>query len=63
MRARPVTTLEPQDTAPLSEVTHVEEAQQRIALLDGIQRGERAYEQGRSVSQAVAEARMTRWLK
>ena len=37
--------------------------QRRVAVLEGIARGERAVEQGRVVTHAKARARMARWLK
>ena len=36
---------------------------QRVALLEGIARGERAVDQGRVLSHAQARTRMSRWLK
>lgn len=35
---------------------------QRLAILEGIARGERAIEEGRVVSHAEAKTRMARWL-
>lgn len=37
--------------------------QQRISLLEGIARGEKAIEEGRTLSHAQAKQRMARWLK
>jgi hypothetical protein len=37
--------------------------QKRIALLEGIARGERAVEDGGVVTRAQAKQRMSRWLK
>lgn len=48
--------------AYLVDVASYEETQQRIALLEGIARGERALDEGRSVTHAVAKQRMKRWL-
>jgi prevent-host-death family protein len=36
---------------------------QRLTILEGIARGERAIEEGRVVSHAEARKRMARWLK
>jgi predicted transcriptional regulator len=37
--------------------------QQRMALLEGIARGERAFEEGRVLTQAETRKRMSRWLE
>jgi predicted transcriptional regulator len=37
--------------------------QRRLALLEGIARGERAIAEGRTLSQAEVKRRMRRWLK
>jgi predicted transcriptional regulator len=37
--------------------------QQRMKLLEGIARGERAFEEGRVLTHAQARRRMARWLK
>jgi prevent-host-death family protein len=50
-------------SAYLVDVATFEALQQRLALLEGIARGERAIEQGRTVTQAKARRRMARWLK
>jgi prevent-host-death family protein len=50
-------------SAYLVDVATFEALQQRLALLEGIARGERAIEQGRTVPQAKARRRMARWLK
>ena len=50
-------------TAYLVDVTTYESLQQRMGLLEGIARGERAIEDGRTVSHAEAKRRMKRWLK
>ena len=50
-------------TAYLIDVATYESLQQRMCLLEGIARGERAIEDGRTVSHAEAKRRMKRWLK
>jgi prevent-host-death family protein len=50
-------------SAYLIDVESYEFMQQRMALLEGIARGEMAVAEGRVVSQAQAKARMARWLK
>jgi prevent-host-death family protein len=50
-------------TAYLVDVASYEKQQQRMALLEGIARGERAIDEGRVLSQARAKSRMARWLK
>jgi prevent-host-death family protein len=50
-------------SAYLVDVETFEALQQRVSLLEGIARGERAIEQGRVVSHPKARARMARWLK
>jgi prevent-host-death family protein len=49
--------------AYLVDVKTYDELQRRLAVLQGIARGERAIEEGRTLSQAEAKARMSRWLK
>jgi prevent-host-death family protein len=49
--------------AYLVDVASYDELQRRLALLQGIARGERAIEGGRTLSQAHARTRMSRWLK
>jgi prevent-host-death family protein len=49
--------------AYLVDVKTYDELQRRLAVLQGIARGERAIEQDRTLSQAEAKARMSRWLK
>ena len=49
--------------AYLVDVETFQALKQRVALLEGIARGERAVEQGRVLSHAQARARMRRWLK
>ena len=48
--------------AYLLDVNTFETMYARIALLEGIARGERAIEEGRVVSHAEAKKRMKRWL-
>lgn len=50
-------------SAYLIDVESYEFMQQRMALLEGIARGEMAVAEGRVVSQAQAKSRMARWLK
>jgi prevent-host-death family protein len=49
--------------AYLVDVKTYDELQRRLAVLQGIARGERAIEEGRTLSQAEAKTRMSRWLK
>ena len=48
--------------AYLVDVETYEDTQRRLAILEGIARGERAIEEGRVVSHAEAKKRMARWL-
>ena len=48
--------------AYLVDVETYERLNQRLAILEGIARGERAIEQGRVVSHAEAKKRLARWL-
>jgi prevent-host-death family protein len=50
-------------SAYLVDVETYESLQRRMSLLEGIARGERALEEGRTVSHAEAKRRMSRWLK
>jgi prevent-host-death family protein len=50
-------------SAYLVDVQSYEALQRRMHLLEGIARGEMAVEDGRTVTQAQARKRMTRWLK
>lgn len=50
-------------TAYLVDVRTFEMLQARMTLLDGIARGEKAVEDGRTVTHAQARRRMARWLK
>jgi len=48
--------------AYLVDVETDEDTLRRIAMLEGIARGERAIEEGRVVTHAEAKKRMARWL-
>jgi prevent-host-death family protein len=50
-------------SAYLVDVESYEGLLRRIALLEGIARGEKAIEDGRTLSQAQARKRLARWLK
>jgi prevent-host-death family protein len=50
-------------TAYLVDVETYESLQKRMTLLEGIARGEKAIEEGRTVTHAQAKKRMARWLK
>jgi prevent-host-death family protein len=50
-------------SAYLVDVETYELLQRRMKLLEGIARGERAIEEGRTVSHAQAKQRLSRWLK
>ena len=50
-------------SAYLVDVETYEAMQRRIRLLEGIARGEKAAEEGRTLSHASAKKRMARWLK
>lgn len=50
-------------SAYLLDVDSFERLQQRMAVLEGIARGEMAVAEGRVVSHTDAKARMGRWLK
>ena len=50
-------------SAYLVDVESFESLKRRVKLLEGIARGERAIEDGRTVSHEEAESRMSRWLK
>jgi prevent-host-death family protein len=50
-------------SAYLVDVETYELQQQRMALLEGIARGEMAVAEGRVLSHAEAKTRMARWLK
>ncbi len=50
-------------SAYLVDVETYERLQARMALLEGIARGERAIEEGRTLTHAQAKQRLARWLK
>ena len=50
-------------SAYLVDVDSYEKLQAKMKLLEGIARGERAVDEGRTVSNAQAKAKMARWLK
>lgn len=50
-------------SAYLVDVETYEILQRRMSLLEGIARGERALEEGRTLNHAQAKQRMARWLK
>ncbi|MGH8510251.1 MAG: type II toxin-antitoxin system Phd/YefM family antitoxin [Gammaproteobacteria bacterium] len=50
-------------SAYLVDVETYERLQRRMSLLEGIARGERAIEEGRTLSHAQAKQRMARWLR
>ncbi|MGH8469990.1 MAG: type II toxin-antitoxin system Phd/YefM family antitoxin [Gammaproteobacteria bacterium] len=50
-------------SAYLVDVETYEALQRRMSLLEGIARGERAIEEGRTLSHAQAKQRMARWLR
>jgi prevent-host-death family protein len=49
--------------AYLVDVATYEKTQRRLAILEGIARGERAIEEGRVVGHWEAKKRMARWLR
>ena len=50
-------------SAYLVDVETYEAQQLRLRLLEGIARGEKAVEEGRTLTHAQAKKRMARWLK
>ena len=50
-------------SAYLVDVETYDALQQRMRLLEGIARGEKAVEEGRTFTHAQAKKRMKRWLK
>ena len=50
-------------SAYLVDVESYELLQRRMKLLEGIARGEKAIEEGRTVTNAQARQRLARWLK
>ena len=66
MAARGQTVLITQHGRPaayLVDVATYERTQRRVALLEGIARGERAVEERRVVGHSEAKKRMARWLR
>lgn len=61
-RAPVVITEHGRSAAVLLDVQSYEDLLHRIALLEGIARGERAYVEGRVVSHKDAKKRLSRWL-
>jgi len=51
-----------QSAAVLLDVATYEEMKRRLALLEGLARGERAFSEGRVVSHRAAKKRLSRWL-
>ena len=49
-------------TAYLVDVETFERLQQRLSILENVARGERAVEDGRTLSHAKANKRLARWL-
>ena len=49
--------------AYLLDVDTYETLQRRVAILEGIARGERALEEGRTLTHDQAKERLARWLK
>ena len=52
-----------QHGVPSAYLVDVETLQRRMTLLEGIARGEKAIEEGRSLTHKQAKQRMSRWLK
>lgn len=50
-------------SAYLVDVESYDLLQQRMKLLEGIARGEKAIEEGRTLTHAQAKQRLSRWLK
>jgi prevent-host-death family protein len=50
-------------SAYLVDVESFDRLQTRMNILEGIARGERAVEEGRTLTQDEAKAKMSRWLK
>ncbi len=50
-------------SAYLVDVESYEQLQAKMKLLEGIARGDRAVDEGRTVSNAQAKQKMARWLK
>jgi prevent-host-death family protein len=49
--------------AYLVDVEAYDALQKRVSLLEGIARGEKAVEEGRTLTHSQAKQRMSRWLK
>ena len=49
-------------TAYLVDVDTFSEMRRKLALLEGIARGEKAFQEGRIVTHAEAKKRLSRWL-
>tara|TARA_R100000951_G_scaffold109557_1_gene106792 strand:- start:964 stop:1107 length:144 start_codon:yes stop_codon:yes gene_type:complete len=47
----------------LVDVEHFEKLNKKLALLEGLARGEKAIQEGRIISNEDAKKRMNRWLK
>lgn len=45
------------------KVKRSEKQKERVALIEGIARGERAIREGRTLTEAQAKQRLARWLK
>ena len=52
-----------QPSAYLVDVDNYELMQQRIAILEGIAKGEKAILEGRTLTHEQAKAKMSKWLK
>jgi prevent-host-death family protein len=50
-------------SAYLLDVDHFENLQNRMAILEGVNRGETAFQEGRTLTSKQAKARMAKWLK
>ena len=50
-------------SAYLVDVESYDRLQSRMSLLEGIARGERAVDEGRTLTQEQARAKLARWLK
>lgn len=50
-------------SAYLVDVDSFDAMQRRMSILEGIARGERAVQEGRTLTQAEAKSKLARWLK
>lgn len=50
-------------SAYLVDVDHFNQLQKKLALLEGLARGEKAIQEGRIISHTEAKKRLVRWLK